>query len=206
VSPASLQTFIDTPSCVLENRRLKLTPSVIPNSKYVIMVSDWNCLKYFCVFFLYFNHQVLREFLITLYILCLISDSSVSLTSSSGNSIPTFRYNLKPVPTVCPETSARNYYYSMRNDTEERSSYVYSSIFTHWIETIKVVVRLTFDLYWTGSMLNCNKLQWIVYCFWRFERCSSIWFHHLIQSVRTRRVAFCEEYLLCIAWAVALGS
>jgi hypothetical protein len=28
-----------------------LTPSVIPNSKYVIMVSDWNCLKYFCVFF-----------------------------------------------------------------------------------------------------------------------------------------------------------
>jgi hypothetical protein len=26
------------------------TPSVIPNSHYVIMVSDWNCLKYFCVF------------------------------------------------------------------------------------------------------------------------------------------------------------
>jgi hypothetical protein len=31
--------------------RLTLTPSVIPNSNYVIMVSDWNCLKYFCVFF-----------------------------------------------------------------------------------------------------------------------------------------------------------
>jgi hypothetical protein len=29
--------------------RLTLTPSVIPNSNYVIMVSDWNCLKYFCV-------------------------------------------------------------------------------------------------------------------------------------------------------------
>jgi hypothetical protein len=29
--------------------RLTLTPSVIPNSNYVIMVSD--CLKYFCVFF-----------------------------------------------------------------------------------------------------------------------------------------------------------
>jgi hypothetical protein len=43
MSPASLQTFIDT--------RLTLTPSVIPNSNYVIMVSDWNCLKYFCVFF-----------------------------------------------------------------------------------------------------------------------------------------------------------
>jgi hypothetical protein len=31
--------------------RLTLTPSVILNSKYVIVVSDWNCLKYFCVFF-----------------------------------------------------------------------------------------------------------------------------------------------------------
>jgi hypothetical protein len=30
------------------------------------MVSDWNCLKYFCVFF-YCNNQVLRDFLITLY-------------------------------------------------------------------------------------------------------------------------------------------
>jgi hypothetical protein len=31
--------------------RLTLTPSVIPNSNYVIMVSVWNCLKYFGVFF-----------------------------------------------------------------------------------------------------------------------------------------------------------
>jgi hypothetical protein len=54
VSPASLQTFIDT--------RLTLTPSVIHNSNYVIMVSDWNCLKYFCMFFLYCNHQVHRDF------------------------------------------------------------------------------------------------------------------------------------------------
>jgi hypothetical protein len=43
VSPASPQTFVNT--------RHTLTPSVIPNSNYVIMVSDWNCLKYFCVFF-----------------------------------------------------------------------------------------------------------------------------------------------------------
>jgi hypothetical protein len=41
--------------------RLTLTPSVILNSNYVIMVSDWNCLKCFCVF-LYFNHQVHRLF------------------------------------------------------------------------------------------------------------------------------------------------
>jgi hypothetical protein len=46
--------------------RLTVTPSVIPNSNYVIVVSDWNCLKYFCVF-LYYNRQVHRDFLITLY-------------------------------------------------------------------------------------------------------------------------------------------
>jgi hypothetical protein len=57
VSLASLQTF-DT--------RLTLTPSVIPNSNYVIMISDSSCLKYFCVF-LYCNHQVHRDFLITMY-------------------------------------------------------------------------------------------------------------------------------------------
>jgi hypothetical protein len=48
---------IDTPNCFLEDRqgqgdtRLTLSPSVIPNSNYVIMVSDWNFLKCFCVFF-----------------------------------------------------------------------------------------------------------------------------------------------------------
>jgi hypothetical protein len=49
-----------------EDTRLTLTPSVIPNSNYVIMVGDWKCLK-FCIFcvFLYCNRQV--DFLITLY-------------------------------------------------------------------------------------------------------------------------------------------
>jgi hypothetical protein len=51
--------------------RLTLTPSVIPNSNYVIMVSDWNCLRYFCMF-LYCNHEVHRDFLITLYIASLV--------------------------------------------------------------------------------------------------------------------------------------
>jgi hypothetical protein len=31
--------------------RHTLTPSVIPNYGYVVTISDWNCLKYFCVFF-----------------------------------------------------------------------------------------------------------------------------------------------------------
>jgi hypothetical protein len=44
--------------------RLTLTPSVTPNSNYVIMASDWNCLKYFSVF-LRCNHQV-QTFFITL--------------------------------------------------------------------------------------------------------------------------------------------
>jgi uncharacterized protein YehS (DUF1456 family) len=54
VSPAILQKFID---CLAADRqgqgdtRPTQTPSVNPNSNYVIMVSDWNRLKYFCVFF-----------------------------------------------------------------------------------------------------------------------------------------------------------
>jgi hypothetical protein len=48
--PASFQTFIDTPICVLEDR----------NSNYVIMVNDWNCLKYFYMF-LFCNYQVKRN-------------------------------------------------------------------------------------------------------------------------------------------------
>jgi hypothetical protein len=51
-----------------EETRLTLTSSVIPNSNYDIMVSDWNCLKYFEFFFLYCNHQVTQIFFITLYI------------------------------------------------------------------------------------------------------------------------------------------
>jgi hypothetical protein len=58
VSSTYLQTFIDTPNCVLEDR--------VQYTNYVIMVSDWNCLIYFCVF-LYCNHQVHRDLLITLY-------------------------------------------------------------------------------------------------------------------------------------------
>jgi hypothetical protein len=54
VSTTSLQTFIDT--------RFTLTPSAIPNSNYVIMVSDWKCLKYFFVF--YCNHQTFWSFCI----------------------------------------------------------------------------------------------------------------------------------------------
>jgi hypothetical protein len=44
VSPASLQKFIDT--------RLTLTPSVIPNSYYVIMVSNWKFKIFLRVFVL----------------------------------------------------------------------------------------------------------------------------------------------------------
>jgi hypothetical protein len=42
--------------------RLTLTPSVIPNYNYVIMVSDWNCLKYFCVFFILQSSCIQRRF------------------------------------------------------------------------------------------------------------------------------------------------
>jgi hypothetical protein len=42
--------------------RLTLTPSVIPNCNYVIMVSDWICLKYFCVFFVLYSSGAQRLF------------------------------------------------------------------------------------------------------------------------------------------------
>jgi hypothetical protein len=34
-----------------EDTRLTLTPSVVPNSNYIIMESNWKCLKYMCVYF-----------------------------------------------------------------------------------------------------------------------------------------------------------
>jgi hypothetical protein len=41
----------------------RLTPtSVIPNSNYVIMVNDWNCLKYLCVFVVLFSSGAQRLF------------------------------------------------------------------------------------------------------------------------------------------------
>jgi hypothetical protein len=51
VSPASLQTFIDMPNCDLEDHDQCSTVIPIPNSNYVIMVSDRNCFKYLCLCF-----------------------------------------------------------------------------------------------------------------------------------------------------------
>jgi hypothetical protein len=48
--------------CPPPGSRLTLTPSVIPNSNYVIMVSDWNCLKYFCVVFVLWSSGAQRLF------------------------------------------------------------------------------------------------------------------------------------------------
>jgi hypothetical protein len=57
VYPASLQAFIDAPNCVLEDR-VQYSMVHIPN-----VFCDGNL---FCVF-LYCNHQMHRDFLITLY-------------------------------------------------------------------------------------------------------------------------------------------
>jgi hypothetical protein len=84
VSPASLQTFIDTPNCVLEGR-VQYSTVHIPN-----VFCGWNCLKY-CIFvcFLYCNHQLHRDFLITLHILTLnlIKLTLLSCTSDSCYSV-----------------------------------------------------------------------------------------------------------------------
>ena len=50
--------------------------------------------------------------------------------ASSGCFVPTFRDNISVLslwgPIRCPETSGRNYHYSLRNNPEERSSEGYS--------------------------------------------------------------------------------
>jgi hypothetical protein len=52
-----LPHYLAQPECLTADRqgqgdtRLSLTPSVILTFNYVIMVSDWNCLKYFFWFF-----------------------------------------------------------------------------------------------------------------------------------------------------------
>jgi hypothetical protein len=67
--------------------RLTLTPSVIPNSNYIIMVSGWNCLKYLCVF-LYSNHQAHRDFSITLQM-------AVSVYLTPRTMLPRYSLNMK---------------------------------------------------------------------------------------------------------------
>jgi hypothetical protein len=59
LSPASLQTFIDTPNCVLEDR-VQYSTVHTPN----VFCDDH---RFAC--FLYCNHQVHRDFLIILYII-----------------------------------------------------------------------------------------------------------------------------------------
>jgi hypothetical protein len=59
--PASLQTFIDTPNCVLEDH-VQYNTVHIPN---VFCDGDLQIIN--CACFLYCNHQVHRDVLITLY-------------------------------------------------------------------------------------------------------------------------------------------
>jgi hypothetical protein len=53
----TIQKVLAQSDCLLADRqgqgdtRLTLTPYVIPNSNYVTRVSDWNCLRYFSLFF-----------------------------------------------------------------------------------------------------------------------------------------------------------
>jgi hypothetical protein len=71
VSPASLQTFIDTPNCVLEDRVHYSTVHIRMYSVMAIFELFKICLRVF----LYCNHQVLINVLITFYInrsFCLI--------------------------------------------------------------------------------------------------------------------------------------
>jgi hypothetical protein len=63
VSPTSLKTFIDTPKCVLEDH-VHYSTVHIPNALCGGQLQIINLL--------YCNHQVYRDFLITLYIQVLV--------------------------------------------------------------------------------------------------------------------------------------
>jgi hypothetical protein len=90
VSPAILQTFIDTLCCVLENR--------VQYTNYFSMVSDW-WLKLFKIFLhvvLCCNYQVHRDFLIVLYIdmalyPVMLDPSEIKIVSYE---VPTFVLNM----------------------------------------------------------------------------------------------------------------
>jgi len=63
VSPASLQTFVDTPNCVLEDR-VQYRAVHIPN---VFCDGHLQIISCVGIVFLYCNRQVHRDCLITLY-------------------------------------------------------------------------------------------------------------------------------------------
>jgi hypothetical protein len=80
-SPASLQTFIDTPNCVIEDRVQYITvriPNVFCDGNPQI-INVFTCL-------LYCNHQVQRDFLIILNIYsCFTSTPSILSTPIISN-------------------------------------------------------------------------------------------------------------------------
>jgi hypothetical protein len=67
VSPASIQTFIDTPNCILEDL-FSITRSTFRMCSVMVIFKSsivWGLFEY-TEFFLYCNHQVDGDFLITL--------------------------------------------------------------------------------------------------------------------------------------------
>jgi hypothetical protein len=85
VSPTSLQTFIDTPNCVLEDR-VQYSTVHIPNVFCDGHLQIINFLVFFLIhlFFSYFNHQLNIDFLITLYKKQVISRPAQQLNSHLG--------------------------------------------------------------------------------------------------------------------------
>jgi len=84
--------------------------------------------------------------------------------AGSDNFLPTFRYNpsvsssgfldcwsLRKEPIGCPETSLRNYHYSLRNKTEERSS--------QFIRGGSLKSRIVFKLFGCGRRVSGNQFQ-----------------------------------------------
>jgi len=92
VFPSSLQTFIDTPNCVLEDR-VRYSTVHIPNVFYDDHLKIVSCVG----IILYCNRQVQRDFLITLYYM-ILTMPSVALACQQQNTISTECWS-KAIPT-----------------------------------------------------------------------------------------------------------
>ena len=71
-------------------------------------------------------------------------------------------------PIGCPEASVRNYHYSLRNNSEERSS--------HLLRRRSLTTRILCFLMWSHCKPNwtwCRDVS--VNCFSHFPRCKTVW-------------------------------
>jgi hypothetical protein len=126
VYPASLQTFIDTPNCVLEDR-VQYSKVHIPNVF---------CLKYYIfACFLYCNCKVNRDFLITLYNYGRLLQNWIWLKIPAH--ITNIKFNRYPTTTPSHCTFHCTYFMPNDADTGETDAFVSRNDFSKCCSYVK---------------------------------------------------------------------